>query len=676
MNVNKLILALITCCFFILATGSVSGAEISINPGNGTIQDSIDSIADGTKGTIHLSNGNYSATKNVNVTYNNKNITIIGESKGNTILNGENVNWLLNVGENGRLTLINLTLINFLSSGNTSADAIIKNQGDNLRISNVLIKNSKPQVPIGNNSLRPAVVWNSGDNFLLENTRFENPGGYAGPGRTVYNEGDYFTTDNVTIINPNRYGLDNFGDYFTVKNSYLENTFPEAKSSWVCCPIQSDGNHVLITNTIVKNFPCCPISFGGNNITVSNITGINNSETVNFDASNVTIKDSYFETNRNSAITITGGENILIENNVFKNCLDSVINNAPSAAADSPGNNVTVINCVFESSNRAIKNAGSDFKVINSTFINNSGDYGAGIYNTGKNFLVEGSTFINNTADNGGAICQDAGSMNIRNSTFIKNTAIDGSAVIMENGVIDISNSQFIENNAKELGGTISVYGGKISTSKSAFIANKLPKGVNVFISVYNENQNTYSTNLKITKLTQTREKITVQTKLTETNTGNILKNQVVTLKIGTKTINAKTNSSGIAQFTYTITKNGKLNVLATSKDVKIGTTKYNKSSASSSIVVKPFTIVKQVTNKITKKGKYYTKTIQFKNTGTKTGTKTITVDLKKYKIVKTTFKNAKRVSLKNGKLTIKFTLPQYKSKKNLGTATITLLKK
>jgi hypothetical protein len=661
-----------------MATSSVNATdEIYINPDNGTIKDSIDSIND--SGTIHLADGNYNANKNmnnVNVSYNNKNITIIGQSRENTILDGENSNWLFNVSENGSLKLINLTLINFLGSGNTSDDAIIKNLGDDLYISNVIIKDSHPQVPSSSTrAYRPSVIYNSGNGFLLENTYFENTGGYSGSGRTVYNTGNYFTADNVTMINPNRYGLDNEGDYFTVKNSYLENTIPNATSSYVCCPIQSDANNILIHNIIVKNFPCCPIAFDGDNITVSSIKGYNNSQTINFAATNVIIKDSYFETNVDAAIAIVGGENVLIINNTFKNCKDSVIDNSPSATSDSPANNVTVKDCTFESSARAIKNAGNDFTVVNSNFTKNSGDYGAAIYNTGKNFQITGAIFKDNSADNGGAICQDDGSMKIQNSKFINNTGEDGSAIIIEMGAIEILNSLF-DNNKANIGGTINVYGGKLTTSNVNFTNNKIPSGKNVYINIYDESENVYSTNLKITNISQNKEKITVQIIVTETNTGNALKNQQLSIKIGEKTLNGKTDSNGIATFTYTATNTIKLSVVANSKDLTVGSTKYLKSSASSSINVKALTNFKQVKKSLSKNGKNYVLTVQWKNSGTIKGSKTVTINLGKYKFVTAYYTNGKKVSLQSNKLKVKFTLPVYKSKNDIGTVKIVLKKK
>lgn len=93
---------------------------------------------------------------------------------------------------------------------------------------------------------------------------------------------------------------------------------------------------------------------------------------------------------------------------------------------------MTVKGCVFESSERAIKNAGNDFSVLNSNFTKNSGDYGAGTYNNAKNFLIDGCIFTNNNADNGGAIYQDEnGTTNIKNSKSVNNKASYVSAIFL-----------------------------------------------------------------------------------------------------------------------------------------------------------------------------------------------------------------------------------------------------
>ncbi|WP_157082431.1 right-handed parallel beta-helix repeat-containing protein [Methanobrevibacter cuticularis] len=619
---------------FALTISSASAEPVIININStGTLNHSIDSIGDGSEGIIKLADGTYKGLGNVNLSFNNKNITIIGNSKDKAIIDGEystgKLNWLFNVGSGGSLALINVTIKGFTSSGATSSDAAIKNQGDNFYISGLTVKESYPQKGAANPD-KPALIWNSGNNFLMEDSLIISPGIFEGPARTIYNEGLHGTIDNLTMYNPNRYGIDNIGNYFTLKNSFFTETNPFATSSMVCCPIQSDANHTLFANITVSNFPCCPIAFDGNNITVSYIKAYNNSEAISMAASNVNILHSLFDGGRDSAISINGGENITIDNCTIKNSKDSGINNAPSASSDRPATNVTVKNCVFESSSRAIKNAGDDFKVLNSNFTKNTGDYGAGIYNKAKNFLVDGCIFTANIADNGGAIYQDEnGTMSIKNSKFINNKADYGSAIFLQKS--------------------------EMNTSKSEFINNIIYKGSD---STYNEDSNAYSTNLNIISTNQAANggKITIKVKSTGIN-GVIVKSQIITLKIGSKTISGKTDSNGIATFIYTPTAIGKLSFSSTSNDIKIGSTQYKKSAISSSIANVQLAILKKVSDKTNKKGKIYTRIIQWKNSGNIAGSKVVTIDLKKYKLSKASYEYAKKVSLKKGKLTIKFNL-------------------
>ncbi|KZX17093.1 right-handed parallel beta-helix repeat-containing protein [Methanobrevibacter filiformis] len=581
--------------------------------------------------------------------------------------------------------MINITLANFISSGNTSDDGAIKNLGDDLFMSGVTIKGSSPQKG-GSNPVKPALIWNRGNNFIIKDSFIDNPGTFAGPARTIYNTGDYLTVDNLTLINPNRYGVDNFGNYFTLKNSYFINTIPNATSSMVCCPVQTqNGNHILIINSSFSNFPCCPVALEGTNITVSDSIFLNNTESISNGASNLTIKNSYFEYNRGAAITNDGGNNILIINNTFKNCEDSVINNAPSANNSHPGINITVKDSSFENSMRAIKNAGENFTVINSNFTNNNGDFGAAIYNTGKNLIVDNSIFKNNKADNGGAICQDNGTITIKNSKFINNIASNGGAILSEHGNLSIFDSQFEKNTAIDIGGTISLYGDSLTVTNSNFTNNKVFKDteIHVFGGSLLENKNSYDSHLKIIKIAQIGEKIIVQVKVTGNANGSILPNQNIILTIGGKTLNAKTNSKGVAEFKYTPLKSGNLKANIQLKNGSVGSLIFKGSTASSSVkFVKPAPNFKQVNKiEITKKGKNYIVKVQWKNIGTKKGIKKITIDLKKYKSLKKykfakgNYNHGKKISLKNEKLIISFDLPIYKSKKDLGIATITLKK-
>ncbi|MDR0912086.1 MAG: right-handed parallel beta-helix repeat-containing protein [Methanobrevibacter sp.] len=562
----KKFLILFSIVSFILFMGSVSAVDTHINANNGTIQDGIDKSVDNDN-NIYIADGVYKGLGNVNLTITGKNITIQGQSKAKTIIDGEGVNWLFNVSDSNYFRLKDITLFNFTTSGNTTESFGIKNTGDNFLISNVLINESHPQKG-DKNPVKPKLVYNTGDNFLIENSEILNPGGFAGPSITVYNSGKYFTVDNLTMVNPNRYGIDNYGDYFTFKNSNFYNLIPDCTSSMTCCPYQSDANHSLIINSTFSDFPCCPVAFDGNNITVDNCKFYRNSEAISSGAKFVTVKNSYFEANFDAAIANNiGADNLLVLNCTFRNSSDSVINNAQSATPGQGGNNITVKDSIIELSNRAIKNAGNDFTVINTKFIKNFGDYGAAIFNTGNNFIVRDCLFELNNATSGGAISQENGSMEIYNSIFENNIAEDGSAILIEGGVITISSSKF-ENNKASNRGTIAVFDGanlifdksSVSTFKNNKISSK-GNGRNIYLSP--EAKATIPTSLKVTTLSSNGNYLKVKGRLVDI-AGDILNNKKISLKIAGKTVSLKTNSKGIVEYKYTNLKKGKLNIQLT----------------------------------------------------------------------------------------------------------------
>ncbi len=75
-----------------------------------TIQKGVNNVNSG--GIVHLTNGTYTGSSNVKLTL-NKNVNIVGESQGSTVINGENKNWIFFTTYN--LMLQNLTVKNGLA---------------------------------------------------------------------------------------------------------------------------------------------------------------------------------------------------------------------------------------------------------------------------------------------------------------------------------------------------------------------------------------------------------------------------------------------------------------------------------------------------------------------------------------------------------------------------------
>lgn len=126
--------------------GDVASCEIHVSldgsdDGNGSLQNpfkSIECAVNNSEGdsTIYLNDGEYVGANNRNITI-DKSITIIGKSKENTIINGDSSAILFNV--TGRLTLINVTLLNGYSTENGGS---IYCDGGAINIKNCILKNS------------------------------------------------------------------------------------------------------------------------------------------------------------------------------------------------------------------------------------------------------------------------------------------------------------------------------------------------------------------------------------------------------------------------------------------------------------------------------------------------------------------------------------------------------
>ena len=111
--------------------------------------------------TVYLNKGNYIGEKNRNIEI-DKTITIIGKSKENTIISGENNGILFNV--TGKLTLINLTLTNGYSTGYGGS---IYCNGREITIKNCIVRNSSAYYDGG-------AIYNNLGVLNIENSFFTN----------------------------------------------------------------------------------------------------------------------------------------------------------------------------------------------------------------------------------------------------------------------------------------------------------------------------------------------------------------------------------------------------------------------------------------------------------------------------------------------------------------------
>ncbi|KZX14765.1 bacterial Ig-like domain protein [Methanobrevibacter cuticularis] len=186
------------------------------------------------------------------------------------------------------------------------------------------------------------------------------------------------------------------------------------------------------------------------------------------------------------------------------------------------------------------------------------------------------------------------------------------------------------------------------------------------------------NTTITITS-TRNGNKITYKITLKD-NQGNILANQNLSLTIAGKTVNLRTNSQGIAQYTYTATKAGKYYANATYNGLNTENIIYDSSSAKSNTISITKTSIKIYLIKVSaktvkyhgKRYRVYYKTYYIKNYGILTGSKLFQKSLKGFTLskisktsnIKTNYNKTKKIlktSVKNlahakiAKIKIKF---------------------
>ena len=181
-------------------------------------------------------------------------------------------------------------------------------------------------------------------------------------------------------------------------------------------------------------------------------------------------------------------------NNKYINIINSTFNSnqgSQSGVICPSDSQLNIVNSSFiNNKNGCIISGGNKNLISNSTFLNNSAEYGASILIYGSNTIIENSLFKYNNASIAGGAIQIVGTNNIiDNSCFLANIAPYGSAIqwYSENGLIN--NSLFINNKGTDTG-TIHVISDNVTISKSILINNADPYDVysTVYTTVANDN--------------------------------------------------------------------------------------------------------------------------------------------------------------------------------------------
>jgi len=117
-----LAISLIAICFLSSVSDVDAANDTITNTTEGGLKLAIDTVEEG---TVYLEDGVYSGENNTNITI-TKNLTIIGKSNKNTIIDAQGNNQIFTINGDCSVILINLTFIN----GKSHTGGAIYNSGD------------------------------------------------------------------------------------------------------------------------------------------------------------------------------------------------------------------------------------------------------------------------------------------------------------------------------------------------------------------------------------------------------------------------------------------------------------------------------------------------------------------------------------------------------------------
>ncbi len=382
-------------------------------------------------GTINIADGTYSGEGNTNISI-NRNMTITGQSQNKTIINGSGNNWIFNISSGVTVTILNLTMTNATITGN--GGGAISNRG-NLTITNCTFTSNT--APIG------GAIYNKGNITALSGCTFKdntaaNGGAIFNYEGTINNLSGCTFTDNVA----NTIGGAIFNYNGTITNlsgcTFTGNTADQAAGA-IC----NNGNLTVANCNFTGNnasWAGAIYNVDGAIITLSGCTFTDNTATYGSAITN------YLSTLNMDGCTFTG-------------------NNAPHGGA-------------------ILNYDGTINNLSSCTFTGNSASWGGAIYNYYSTITsLSGCTFKNNTATtSGGAIYNGPGStLNIGGCTFTGNNAPEGGAIYNKNNIATLSGCTFTGNNAT-YGGAINNFQGTITTlSNCTFNGNNASYGGAVF---------------------------------------------------------------------------------------------------------------------------------------------------------------------------------------------------
>lgn len=379
-------------------------------------------------GTINIADGVYSGENNTNITI-DKNMTIIGQSMENTIINGDNSAGIFTIQNGINATILNLTLIN----GNATQIRTLENEN----------------VTVG------GAIFNAGNLTVLDSVFTGNTANWGGAigniGTVTLNDCIFANNSAHTFVLASSYN----GFMGSAYGGAIYNYYDSVVTANDCA---FTDNYALNGNNINNGF-----SYGG--------AIYNGGARTNTNYGILDIFDSIFI---NNTATSEGGaifnwDIMTVNGSIFED------NHAKWGGAIDSYFSANVIDCIFLNNTAtgpeygyggAISSGGTT-SIDNSVFIGNIATTNGGAINNGGACTINGTIFLNNTAygtgtyDGGGAIHHLSVNqpLTIRFSSFVGNNALRGNNIHCSGvaTILDANYNWWGNNSGPE--GIISSYG-------------------------------------------------------------------------------------------------------------------------------------------------------------------------------------------------------------------------
>ncbi len=437
---------------------TLSGPKKSIKNATGTVD---------VGGTVNIADGYYSGENNTNITI-DKNMTITGQSRDNSIIDGTSSSQIFMI-QNNTVKIRNLTFVN----GNATSNMTYQNE--NVTYGGAIFNNGTLTVEnstfTNNNAIYGGAILNGGY-LTIRGSIFTNNTASGATiltigGGAIFNLGDLsvsdssFTNNSAVGTNKNATGggaILNYGN-LAINNSIFTNNTVNYGTTNYGGAILNYGNSIVENSAFennTANFGGVIYNYGSFNATECTFTGNTANSTVDYDGNGGAICNI-------GDLTVRGG---------------SFTGNTAIKSATSTTGDITGGGAIFNYEKLTV--TGSNFK--NNTAIN-----GGAICNYGD-LAVNGGIFTGNTASStneeafGGGAITNLGTLSVgNNSIFTYNTAIYGGAI--SNGydcLLNVSSSIFAGNNATQ-GGAIYNYGN--STVNNSTFTNNIASTTDLYLA-------------------------------------------------------------------------------------------------------------------------------------------------------------------------------------------------